>query len=46
MTFQQYLNWINQRQARENLSLICLREKHKDISREVSRMLGGRNSGD
>lgn len=39
MTFQEYLNWINQRQARRNLSLICLREKHKEISKEVSLML-------
>lgn len=40
MSIQDYLNWRDQKRAEKNLSLICLKQKHKDIRREVSEMLG------
>lgn len=42
MTIQDYLNWRDQKRASKNLSLICLKQKHKDISKEVSKMLEAR----
>lgn len=42
MTIQDYLNWKDQKKADRNISLICLKQKHRDISKEVSKMLEGR----
>lgn len=39
MTIQDYLNWKDQKRADKNISLICLKQKHRDISKEVSEML-------
>ena len=42
MTFQEYLNWLNQQRTGGDISLILLQQKHRDISKEVSVMLEAR----
>ncbi len=42
MTFQEYLTWLDGKQANEDISLILLQQKHKEISKEVSVMLEAR----
>lgn len=42
MTIQDYITWLEHEQARENISAICLREKHREIAKEISYMLKDR----
>ena len=39
MTIQDYFRWKEQKKASKNLSLICLRQHHKDIAEEINKIL-------
>lgn len=39
MTIQDYFNWKAQKQTDKNISMICLKQRHKEISKKISGML-------
>lgn len=39
MSIEDYFTWKNQKKANENLSLICLKDKHNNIGKEIIKML-------
>lgn len=42
MTISDYLDWLKQKEANKNISEICIRQKHRDIAKEISHMIEGR----
>ncbi len=41
MKLQDYINYLERKKAQEDLSLICVKQKHEDIKKKVSDMIGG-----
>ena len=39
-SIESYLVYLDQKQANENISNLCVRQRHRDIAQEISNFLG------
>lgn len=41
MTIQDYFNYKARKDVEENISMVCLRQRHRDINKKMNKFLEG-----